>query len=142
MAKEPKGPMDESIDKRGKEKEPDKDGGRGINRRVFLGAMATMGGAVVLARPAKSHASADFEGYPNSFGLLTDLTACVGCRSCEKACNAENKLPAPAKPFDDNSVFEEKRMPTQKAYTIVNKYENPKDKDKPIYRKIQCNHCK
>jgi formate dehydrogenase iron-sulfur subunit len=142
MAKEPKGPMDESIDQRGKEKEPDKDGGRGINRRVFLGAMATMGGAVALGRPSKAHASADFEGYPNSFGLLTDLTTCVGCRSCEKACNEENKLPAPAKPFDDNSVFEEKRMPTQKAYTIVNKYENPKDKDKPIYRKIQCNHCK
>jgi len=142
MAKEPKGPMDESIDQRGKEKEPDKDSGRGINRRVFLGAMATLGGAVVLSRPTKTHAAGDFEGYPNSFGLLTDLTACVGCRSCEKACNEENKLPAPAKPFDDSSVFEEKRMPTQKAYTIVNKYENPKDKDKPIFRKIQCNHCK
>lgn len=142
MAKEPKGPMDEIIGQKGKEKGPEKDSGRGINRRVFLGAMATLGGAAVLSRPAKAHASSEFEGYPNSFGLLTDLTACVGCRSCEKACNEENKLPAPAKPFDDSSVFEEERSPTQKAYTIVNRYENPKDKDKPIFRKIQCNHCK
>ena len=90
MGKEPKGPMEEPIDQKGKEKEPRKDTGRGINRRVFLGAMAAAGSAVVLGRPGKSHASSEFEGYPNSFGLLTDLTACVGCRSCEKACNEEN----------------------------------------------------
>jgi Fe-S-cluster-containing dehydrogenase component len=134
--------MDEPIDQRGKEKEPEKDTGRGINRRVFLGAMAALGSTAALGSAKKALASTEFEGYPDSFGLLTDLTACVGCRSCEKACNEENKLPAPVQPFDDSSVFEQKRMPTQKAYTVVNRYDNPKDKDKPIYRKIQCNHCK
>lgn len=142
MAKEPNGPMDESIGQGGKKEEPGNETGRGINRRVFLGAMAALGSTAALGSAGKALAGAEFPGYPDSFGVLTDLTACVGCRSCEKACNEANKLPGPDRPFDDASVFEEKRMPTQKAYTVVNRYENPKDKDKPIYRKIQCNHCK
>ncbi len=142
MAKELKGPMEEPIDRTEKGKGPEDGTGKGINRRVFLGALAALGSTAALGSAKKALASTEFEGYPNSFGLLTDLTACVGCRSCEKACNEENKLPEPDKPFDDSSVFDEKRMPTQKAYTVVNRYENPKDKDKPIYRKIQCNHCK
>ena len=83
----------------------------------------------------------NFGGWPDRYGMLSDLTACVGCRSCEKACNEANGLPAPDKPFDDASVFEEKRRPTEKAYTVVNRYGNPKDQSRPIYRKVQCMHC-
>ncbi len=140
MKKETKQPADGPLDE--KKNEEKKDPGLQMNRRFFLGTAGAIGGTLLLGRPGKSFAAEDFEGYPNSFGLLTDLTACVGCRSCEKACNEFNGLPAPDKPFDDGSVFEEKRMPTVKAYTVVNRYENPKDKSKPIYRKIQCNHCK
>jgi Fe-S-cluster-containing dehydrogenase component len=73
--------------------------------------------------------------------VLYDLTLCVGCRTCEKACNEENKLAPPAVPFDDPSVFNETRRPMVESYTVVNRYPNPKDPDKPLYRKIQCNHC-
>ena len=114
----------------------------GMNRRAFLGTVATITGVTLVGVPGVARASADFSGWPNSYGLLTDLTACVGCRSCEKACNETNKLPAPDKPFDDSSVFDELRRPTEKAYTVVNRYEDPKDKSKPIFRKVQCNHCK
>ncbi len=114
----------------------------GMNRRAFLGTMATITGVTLIGTRSVALASADFSGWPNSYGVLTDLTACVGCRSCERACNEANKLPAPDKPFDDSSVFEETRRPTQKAYTVVNRYENPKDASRPIYRKVQCNHCK
>ncbi len=113
-----------------------------MNRRVFLGTVGAIGGTVLLGSSKKAFASSEFEGYPNSYGVLTDLTACVGCRSCEKACNEVNKLPEPDKSFEDSSVFNENRSPTHKAYTVVNRYENPKDKGKPVYRKIQCNHCK
>ena len=51
-------------------------------------------------------------------------------------------LPKPETPFDDVSVFDETRRPDAHAYTVVNRYENPKDKNVPVYRKIQCNHCK
>jgi Fe-S-cluster-containing dehydrogenase component len=79
-------------------------------------------------------------------GVLVDLTRCVGCRSCEAACNKEQKLPAPDRPFDDMSVFDEtfhdgkqKRRPDENAYTVVNRY-NPENAA-PVYRKVQCNHC-
>jgi len=116
-----------------------------ISRRKFLaGSMA--GGAAVMMTPAKkTFAAGSFEGFPDGMGVLVDLTRCVGCRTCEAACNVEQNLPEPAKPFDDYSVFDEirhgqKRRPTDKAYTVVNRYD-VKDADQPLYRKIQCNHC-
>ncbi len=114
----------------------------GISRRQFLGAVTAIGGTALLGSYATKASAREFEGWPNSYGCLTDLTKCVGCRSCEEACNKANKLPEPKVPFGDKSVFDESRRTTPQAYTVVNRYENPKDKDKPLYRKIQCNHCK
>jgi Fe-S-cluster-containing dehydrogenase component len=112
-----------------------------ISRRNFLGGAAVFGGATLVGAPCAAEAASDFEGWPDRFGMLTDLTACVGCRSCERACNAENKLPAPEQPFDDPSVFEQIRRPTSSAYTVVNRYQSPDGKGGPVYRKLQCNHC-
>ncbi|MDT8419649.1 MAG: 4Fe-4S dicluster domain-containing protein [Desulfuromonadales bacterium] len=116
-----------------------------ISRRKFLaGSMA--GGAAVMMSPAKKAlASGSFDGFPDGMGVLVDLTRCVGCRTCEAACNKEQNLPEPALPFDDYSVFDElhngqKRRTTDKAYTVVNRYET-ESSTKPVYRKIQCNHC-
>src|SRR5574340_990326 len=114
----------------------------GISRRKFLGTVTAIGGTALVGSYATKASAKEFEGWPNSYGCLTDLTKCVGCRSCEEACNKVNKLPEPKVPFDDKSVFEQERRPMPEAYTVVNRYENPKDKDKPIYRKVQCNHCK
>jgi len=115
---------------------------KGLNRRDFLKTVSAVGGGVILGTASKAYGIKEFEGWPDSMGVLTDITACVGCRSCEKACNKVNGLPTPEKPFDDGSVFEEKRRPTPGAFTVVNRYDNSGDPDKPVYRKIQCNHCK
>lgn len=128
--------------------DPEHDAGSGaegsslppLSRRKFLSISMLAGGAA-LAAPVRSLAAPEFEGWPKSFGMLTDFTACVGCRSCEKACNEANKMPAPDKPFDDGSVFEEQRWPTAKTYTVVNRYKTKAQPSKPVYRKIQCNHC-
>jgi len=117
-----------------------------INRRSFLkGGLA--GGAALAATGAKTASAAqDFGGYPDSMGVLVDFTKCVGCRTCEAACNKEQGLPEPEKPFDDISVFEESRhggLPrrtTEKAYTVVNRYEVA-GRAHPLFRKVQCNHC-
>ena len=81
-----------------------------------------------------------FTGYPEGYGVLHDVTRCVGCRSCEAACNKVNELPEPTLPFTDKSVLEKKRRTDYKTYTVVNKYEN-KDTKSPVFRKTQCNHC-
>lgn len=112
-----------------------------ITRRKFLGTASVIGGAALAGSYATTADSKEFSGWPDSFGCLTDLSACVGCRSCEEACNKQNKLPAPKIPFDDKAVFNEQRRPTVSAFTVVNQYKNPKAPDKPVYRKIQCNHC-
>ncbi|MBI5904674.1 MAG: 4Fe-4S dicluster domain-containing protein [Deltaproteobacteria bacterium] len=117
------------------------DGKMELKRRDFLRVAAlAAGGAAFLGRPADALASPDLSGWPDRAGMLTDLTECVGCRTCESACNAANGLPAPDVPFDEKSVFDRKRRPTASAYTVVNRYE-AKGSANPVYRKVQCNHC-
>ena len=115
-----------------------------INRRTFLqGSLA--GAAAATVSLGKNTEAATLEGYPDAMGVLVDLSRCVGCRSCEAACNREQKLPAPEKPFNDFSVFDEihhgqKRRTDETRYTIVNRYDIP-GREHPLFRKIQCNHC-
>lgn len=118
-----------------------------INRRNFLkGGLAGTAAAAATGLSKKASAAGDFGGYPDSMGVLVDLTKCVGCRTCEAACNREQGLPEPDLPFDDFSVFDmhghggQKRRTTEKEYTIVNRYDIP-GREKPIFRKFQCNHC-
>jgi len=112
-----------------------------VSRRRFL-KVGVAGGmvAALTGKSKRADASASFEGYPEGMGVLVDLTRCIGCRSCEAACNREQGLPDPDKPFDDMSVLEEQRRTTEKAYTVVNRYDAPAS-DHPLFRKIQCNHC-
>ena len=120
----------------------------GISRRRFLAASVAGCAATTLAGSKKALAAGSFSGYPDGMGVLVDLTRCIGCRSCEAACNKEQNLPAPDKPFDDMSVFDEtfhggkqKRRPDEKAYTVVNRYDVGAEEDSPVFRKFQCNHC-
>ncbi len=110
-----------------------------LSRRDFLKTTALMGGSLLAGGVTEALGyKEEFPVWTKSYGVLVDLTKCVGCRSCERACNEVNKLPPPDRPFDDASVFERERRPTAKAYTVVNRYET---EGGPVYRKIQCNHC-
>lgn len=110
-----------------------------MKRRDFLKACAICGAAASLGVSRQAW-GVSFEGYPDRMGVLVDLTRCVGCRSCEAACNKEQQLSTPSISFDDQTVFEDKRRPTEWAYTVVNRYET-KQEAGPVYRKVQCNHC-
>ncbi len=117
---------------------------RKTNRRNILksGLATTIGAMLTTTGSAEAH---NIKKYPNSFGVLVDMTRCVGCRSCEAACNEEQKLPPPQLPFTDQSVFDEKehgqkRRTDETRYTVVNRY-NPLELDHPLFRKVQCNHC-
>jgi len=114
----------------------------GISRRAFLkGAVA--GGSLFLLSSLVSSKKAfgqDLSGWPDRYGMLTDITRCIGCRRCEEACNKANNLPPPEIPFEDKSVFDKKRRTDAMTLTVVNRYADPKT-GKPIYYKVQCNHC-
>ncbi len=119
----------------------------GITRRDFFKTTIAGGSALALSSTKNAFGMSEFDGYPESMGVLVDLTRCIGCRTCEAACNKEHGLPEPDLPFDDFSVFDQtshggavKRRTDDGAYTVVNRYET-KDLGGPVYRKIQCNHC-
>jgi formate dehydrogenase iron-sulfur subunit len=111
-----------------------------IDRRTFL-QVAGVGTVAGLAA-GRAEASADSEVAADCMGMLVDTTECIGCRKCEYACNEVNRLSSQTlAEFEDKSVFESARRPTATAYTVVNRYPNEQDPEKPIYVKTQCMHC-
>lgn len=115
----------------------------GITRRTFLGwlgltagGIASLSGNTVLAAKARH-----FKGYPESFGVLHDVTKCIGCRKCEEACNTVNSLPAPQTPFSDLSVTDAKRRTSADTFTVVNRFVEKDNGRQPMFVKTQCNHC-
>lgn len=112
---------------------------RSVLKTGVAGALATL-----LNRPKKT-AAHQIKKYPDSMGVLVDMTRCIGCRSCEAACNAEQQLPQPDRPFTDQSVFDKRehgrhRRTDYRRYTVVNRYDLPQLQH-PLFRKVQCNHC-
>ena len=112
-----------------------------IDRRNFLKSLSAIGLSGIVGGSDKAFASENFSGYPNQLGMLTDLTICIGCRLCEKACKEAHGLPPHKKPVEDKSVFDEIRRPDDTFLTVVNRYTDIDNENAPIYRKVQCNHC-
>jgi len=113
----------------------------GITRRKFLGWVgAAAGTTAMMGKSASAASNKHFEGYPGSFGVLHDITRCIGCRICELACNVVNELPEPEKPFEDLAVLDESRRTSGDAYTVVNRHQG-EDGTLPTFVKTQCNHC-
>jgi len=115
----------------------------GINRRDFIKQLAGIGGIALFAKDANVWAGEQTTTLRDSLGVLVDTTLCVGCRSCEKACNQINQdLPRKASEFyKDNSMLEKRRRMAADSYTVVNRYNNPEDTNRPVYVKFQCMHC-
>jgi len=105
-----------------------------VSRRKFLGWLGAAG-------TANAGSNKHFKGYPDSLGVLHDTTLCVGCRSCEAACNKVNALPQPRKGFTDTTVLEQKRRTDDTAFTVVNRFKRSESDQKPVFVKKQCNHC-
>lgn len=103
--------------------------------------MGSAGLANAIGSRAQAAAGKSFTGYPDSLGVLHDTVLCVGCRSCEAACNKVNDLPPPASPFNDLTLLDQKRRTTATSYTVVNRYMAEGDMQRPMFRKNQCNHC-
>jgi formate dehydrogenase iron-sulfur subunit len=107
---------------------------RPMDRREFLRAIgigfAGLSGAQMLSPGRVRAADKEF------FGVLTDTTRCIGCRSCEAACAETNNLPAPD--MQDMDVFNRRRTTTTTQLTVVNRYQTTGG---DVFVKTQCMHC-
>ncbi len=103
----------------------------GVSRRQCLKLWAASAGslAVLSAAPATAAASAPPDAG-QAAAVLIDVTRCVGCKNCERACNGANNLhPTPE---------EENRLSAQ-TYTFVDQRQVQPDLLRTIKR--QCMHC-
>ncbi len=112
-----------------------------VSRRGFLVGSLVTGAGAFAAGSVKAAGDKRFTGYPGRRGLLHDTTLCVGCRSCEEACNRVNELPPLDVSLDDASVFDKTRRTAHTAYTVVNRYREARGQEAAVYRKHQCMHC-
>jgi Fe-S-cluster-containing dehydrogenase component len=103
--------------------------------------MGAAGLGATVGKSAHAAANKHFEGHPDSMGVLHDVVRCVGCRSCEAACNTVNQLPPPEQSFKDLTVLDQKRRTTARTYTVVNRFETEARGPTPFFVKDQCNHC-
>ncbi len=112
------------------------------SRRKFLKQLTGAGSLIFFGNKKPAQASIP-KVSSDQFAVLVDSTRCVGCRQCEKACNSINEdlPPKPASFYKDKSVFNERRRMDYSSYTIVNRYKNSREPDKPVYAKFQCMHC-
>jgi Fe-S-cluster-containing dehydrogenase component len=112
------------------------------HRRHFFKRMAAGTGTVLFGLRAHAGTSVeDFPGYAERFGLLMDLSLCIGCRKCEEACKQANQLPPSPVPLEDKSIFERERRTDAENYTVVNRYAPRQPDSPPVFTKKQCMHC-
>jgi formate dehydrogenase iron-sulfur subunit len=101
-------------------------------RRVSLGAAAGLG-SWLLADGARSAAASGAEGG-ETWGILIDISRCVGCNSCALACKETNDLPRSDQAPEALDA---------ETYTYVQPVSMVTGRDETVtrYVKRQCMHC-
>lgn len=108
-----------------------------LSRRAFLKKAGAGAAGMILAQllAGKTHLShASAASAESGWGMLIDLTRCVGCNSCALACKAANHLP--------NEDIVPQALDSD-AYTFIDVRQVSGDKGQTEQRSIkrQCMHC-
>ena len=112
-----------------------------LNRRHFLKSLG-IGALAGLIPETTNSSSVSHESSPDAWGVLVDVSYCVGCRKCEWACHESNELGgAQMSDFENAIKIHEKRRPDPKNFTVVNGYKGCAPEGKDCFVKVQCMHC-
>ena len=106
-----------------------------ISRRELLKGAAVAGGALAIAGSAEAREKV--EPGAEAVGMLFDSTRCVGCRACQTACKAANKLPAD-KVEANGGVYDAPNDLNGTTKNIIKAFEA---NGQNVFQKQQCMHC-
>lgn len=108
---------------------------KSLTRREFLSSSVALAG--LACADAWGFGGKERSGAEDGVGVLVDLTRCIGCRACVRACNDRNQLPQPEVPVTSvgESRTEELRFD---RWTVVTA-RGPLQATLPV--KQQCMHC-
>lgn len=117
-----------------------------LSRRRFLGLAGAGAAGAVLASPTEAGAAtADVTDLTaqaaNQWALLFDSTLCVGCRSCEVACNDDNQLARATDEIFQGRPAEDARALAPDVFTYVTFHQIEADPSSAAFGKVQCMHC-
>jgi len=104
-----------------------------VKRRNFLALAGVATGTALSVRRAEA---APAGPAAEARGVLVDLTACIGCRTCEAVCAEAHHLPDPDPDIDLEKVGPRKTSESQ--WTVVSRYDTSKGE---VFVKTQCMHC-
>jgi Fe-S-cluster-containing dehydrogenase component len=97
---------------------------------------AAAGAAVAVAGPAD--ARHEIEPEPEAVGMLFDATLCVGCRACQSACKAANKLPTDTVEAN-GGVYDAPADLNSSTKNVIKSL--PTADGGQVFMKQQCMHC-
>jgi Fe-S-cluster-containing dehydrogenase component len=113
-----------------------------VTRRDLLQGLAKGAAVAVAAGSVSSAAICDVsaaEDVPpeTAIAMLYDATLCIGCKTCEVACSAANKLPADTRP---DPLHQAPRDLNDATKNVIKLYK-PENGEPYSYIKQQCMHC-
>ncbi len=109
-----------------------------VDRRDFLKVLSA--GAVTVSVPDNVFARARKEVPPDAVGILYDATLCIGCKTCEQACQKYNKLTS--QPSDSSQTdFDPYTFALNKIQIYREGETGNESKDKYSFFKKACMHC-
>jgi Fe-S-cluster-containing dehydrogenase component len=107
-----------------------------ISRRDLLKGAAVAGASLAVIGDAEAREKV--EPSADAVGMLFDSTLCVGCRACQSACKASNKLPVD-KVEANGGVYDAPSDLNSTTKNVIKALPRPGGEN--VYVKQQCMHC-
>jgi formate dehydrogenase beta subunit len=108
-----------------------------ISRRTALELLAA--GAAAAAAPGRAEARVERKPDPEDYGLLVDVTRCIGCRACQTRCKEANGKAADVQEVKDG-LYDAPVDLNASTLTVIRRWAGEK-KDEEGFVKAQCMHC-
>jgi formate dehydrogenase beta subunit len=106
-----------------------------ISRRTALKTFAA--GAAAAAAPGSADARVTGKPSPDDYGLLVDVTRCIGCRACVTRCREANGKDPDVQKYQ-GALYDAPVDLNAQTLTVIKRFTEGKDDG---FVKTQCMHC-